>query len=245
MMQHVNALASSLTVVATDEVVNGNHHSSHATHPHALSSTSGSTTALHMTVTAPVHLQSTRTRDQSPHSASPASHPIQLHACSSLNGVASATIDPRNFGSLKSSPTSSTSSLLDSGHAFEWPVPRATSTNALDDIHDQLTDAAILPTGGTDITLEHCMAAQNTFINVLMDIGDRLRRFPTKDMRQTQLFGELALLNLNLPARVYMPLGTAEETCEWELCSFGPNDWLTNSFSSSPSTQRHGSWKHK
>lgn len=121
--------------------------------------------------------------------------------------------DMRVFGSLKSSPTSSTSSLLDSGHAFEWPVPRVGSCTALDDIHDAVANASgsDLHLAATDITLEHCMAAENTFINVLMDIGERLRRFPTKDMRRTQLFGELALLNLNLPARVYMPLGVSED----------------------------------
>jgi hypothetical protein len=111
----------------------------------------------------------------------------------------------RSFGSLRGSPTSSTSSLLDTGHAFEWPVPRATSTNALTDMDSNLTDASSA-LALSDLTLEHCLAAEHAFVNVLLDIGERLRRFPTKDMRRTLLFGELSLLNLNLPARVYLPL---------------------------------------
>lgn len=116
------------------------------------------------------------------------------------------SLDLRSFGSLRSSPTSSTSSLLDTGHAFEWPVPRATSTNALTDMNSGMTDMGAEIISLSDLTLEHCLAAEHAFVNVLLDIGERLRRFPTKDMRRTQLFGELSLLNLNLPARVYLPL---------------------------------------
>lgn len=132
------------------------------------------------------------------------------------SGSLKALADRRPFGSLKSSPTSSTSSLLDTGHAFEWPVARATSANALTDMQHQamLESSGLNPLAASntlDLTLETCMAAENNFINALMEIGERLRRFTAKDVRRTQLFGELALLNLNLPARVYMPLGAPDE----------------------------------
>lgn len=55
-------------------------------------------------------------------------------------------------------------------------------------------------------TLKMCMAAEQAFVQALQNIGSRLTRFPTKDVRRTQLHAELSLLNLNLPARVYLPL---------------------------------------
>ena len=53
--------------------------------------------------------------------------------------------------------------------------------------------------------MERCVAAERSFIRALMDIGNRLKFF-SKDARRTQLYAELALLNLTLPARVYLPL---------------------------------------
>lgn len=45
------------------------------------------------------------------------------------------------------------------------------------------------------------------FIKSLMTIGNRLRAVPEKDGKTTRLVAELAMLNLNLPARVWLPLG--------------------------------------
>lgn len=50
-----------------------------------------------------------------------------------------------------------------------------------------------------------CVEAERSFIRALMDIGTRLRHF-SKDARRTQLYAELALLNLTLPSRVYLPI---------------------------------------
>ena len=39
-----------------------------------------------------------------------------------------------------------------------------------------------------------------------MSIGQRLGAMPTREAKTTQLLNELSLLNLNLPARVWLPL---------------------------------------
>lgn len=46
------------------------------------------------------------------------------------------------------------------------------------------------------------------FVNALMNIGSRLQQLPTKELRTSRLIAELAMLNLNLPARVWLPFGT-------------------------------------
>lgn len=57
-----------------------------------------------------------------------------------------------------------------------------------------------------DLRLADCMRAQQSFVAALLNIASKLVQYKTKDMRRTQLYAELALINLNLPARVYLPL---------------------------------------
>ncbi|XP_055872445.1 phosphatidylinositol 4-kinase beta-like isoform X2 [Biomphalaria glabrata] len=56
----------------------------------------------------------------------------------------------------------------------------------------------------------HCDAPrllpQEEFIKALLNIGHKLQLLPTKEHRTSQLIAELALLNLNLPARVWLPI---------------------------------------
>jgi len=47
--------------------------------------------------------------------------------------------------------------------------------------------------------------AEKEFISALQSIGQRLRAFPTKQQRVQRLCAELSLLNLNLPAKVFVP----------------------------------------
>lgn len=47
---------------------------------------------------------------------------------------------------------------------------------------------------------------QLEFINALISIGQRLGAMPTREAKTTQLLNELSVLNLNLPARVWLPL---------------------------------------
>eukprot|EP00045_Choanoeca_perplexa_P015235 m.186619 g.186619 ORF g.186619 m.186619 type:complete len:982 (+) comp16923_c0_seq2:141-3086(+) len=50
------------------------------------------------------------------------------------------------------------------------------------------------------------LGAQHAFIDTLVDIGDNLMMLRSKAQRRVQLQALLGKLNLNLPARVYMPL---------------------------------------
>ena len=44
----------------------------------------------------------------------------------------------------------------------------------------------------------------------LIGIGKRLSALPTKEAKTQRLLAELSLLNLNLPARVWLPIHSAE-----------------------------------
>eukprot|EP00730_Choanoeca_flexa_P004181 TRINITY_DN11621_c0_g1_i11.p1 TRINITY_DN11621_c0_g1~~TRINITY_DN11621_c0_g1_i11.p1 ORF type:complete len:1015 (+),score=215.08 TRINITY_DN11621_c0_g1_i11:2219-5263(+) len=61
-------------------------------------------------------------------------------------------------------------------------------------------------TGLDEDELGSSLAAQQAFIDTLIEIGDDLLMLKTKDQRRVQLQALLSKLNLNLPARVYMPL---------------------------------------
>lgn len=52
------------------------------------------------------------------------------------------------------------------------------------------------------------MAAEQKFVHELMNVGVRLARLPTRDIRRAQLCSELTLFNLNLPARVFLPMSS-------------------------------------
>lgn len=56
----------------------------------------------------------------------------------------------------------------------------------------------------------HCQAprltSQHQFIKVLISLGLRLQAVPTKELKTQRLQAELSLVNLNLPARVWLPL---------------------------------------
>lgn len=109
---------------------------------------------------------------------------------------------------------------LDTGTAFDWPaLPRSQSSlavSALTDLNNvprspghassgpARTPSAPAPNSG--ILLGQCMRAQQNFVSALVNIAGKLVQYETKDVKKTQLFAELALINLNLPARVYIPL---------------------------------------
>ena len=56
----------------------------------------------------------------------------------------------------------------------------------------------------------HCgsprLAAQNEFIKSLVAIGSHLQSVASKDVKGQRLLAELSILNLNLPARVWLPI---------------------------------------
>ena len=55
------------------------------------------------------------------------------------------------------------------------------------------------------------MAPQQEFIKALISIGKRLGALPTKEAKTQRLLAELSMLNLNLPARVWIPIHPASE----------------------------------
>ncbi|XP_072041831.1 phosphatidylinositol 4-kinase beta-like [Amphiura filiformis] len=49
------------------------------------------------------------------------------------------------------------------------------------------------------------------FLDALMAIGKRLQGLPTREMRTSRLFAELQMMNMNLPARIWLPTNSEEE----------------------------------
>mmetsp|Transcript_25965 Transcript_25965/g.68120 ORF Transcript_25965/g.68120 Transcript_25965/m.68120 type:complete len:843 (+) Transcript_25965:185-2713(+) len=134
-------------------------------------------------------------------------------------------VTPQKIGELsglKRAAYSTEDLLLDSGHAFMWPrINRSRS------VHFGLASMGLPPPkagkGGGKLspiaaatagladddivpTLAQCMKAQRNFVGALLNIAFKLVQYESKEVRRIQLFAELALLNLNLPARVYLPL---------------------------------------
>jgi len=58
----------------------------------------------------------------------------------------------------------------------------------------------------------HCgaprLCPQLEFVQALMNIGVKLAQLPTRELRTARLIAELSLMNLNLPARIWLPLHT-------------------------------------
>ena len=54
------------------------------------------------------------------------------------------------------------------------------------------------------------MAAELEFVRALISIGKKLGAQPTKEAKTSRLLAELSILNLNLPARVYLPLSAID-----------------------------------
>ena len=55
------------------------------------------------------------------------------------------------------------------------------------------------------------LAPQQEFVKALISIGKRLGALPTKEAKTQRLLAELSMLNLNLPARVWLPIHNASE----------------------------------
>ncbi|KAF2361498.1 Phosphatidylinositol 3-/4-kinase catalytic domain [Trinorchestia longiramus] len=55
------------------------------------------------------------------------------------------------------------------------------------------------------------LAPELEFVRSLISIGKRLSAQPTKEAKTSRLLAELSVLNLNLPARVYLPLGVTDQ----------------------------------
>lgn len=54
------------------------------------------------------------------------------------------------------------------------------------------------------------MSPELEFMRALINIGKLLSSIPTKEAKTTRLVAELTTLNLNLPARVWIPLESSK-----------------------------------
>ncbi|XP_023216430.1 phosphatidylinositol 4-kinase beta-like [Centruroides sculpturatus] len=90
---------------------------------------------------------------------------------------------------------------LSSGHAFD---NRCTCFDSCEGVFSDLKG----------IKIEcHCqaprLAPEQEFVKALINIGLRLQAVPTKELKTQILQAELSMLNLNLPARVWLPIHSA------------------------------------
>ncbi|XP_071804197.1 phosphatidylinositol 4-kinase beta-like [Asterias amurensis] len=100
------------------------------------------------------------------------------------------------------SSTTSAASMgdLSSGHAFDSGCT----------CFDNTANVLNAMKGRSKVKLEcHCqaprLAVEVQFISALMAIGNRLQGLPTREMRTSRLLAELSMLNMNLPARIWLP----------------------------------------
>ena len=63
------------------------------------------------------------------------------------------------------------------------------------------------------------LAPQQEFIKALISIGKRLSTLPTKEAKTQRLLAELSMLNLNLPARVWLPISPQQDNNNYDLNS--------------------------
>ncbi|XP_041361757.1 phosphatidylinositol 4-kinase beta-like [Gigantopelta aegis] len=98
----------------------------------------------------------------------------------------------------KTSPNLLQSGDLSSGRAFDNCCSCHSSSVAV--IND-LTGRETLCT----CSAPRLMPEQE-LVRALMNIGQKLQQLPTKELRTSRLIADLAMLNLNLPARVWLPI---------------------------------------
>lgn len=107
---------------------------------------------------------------------------------------------------VNSSPGPSTVGDLLSGRAFE------NGCNCFDSTVNVLNEMK-----GNKVEPSKCtcqaprLASELEFIRALMNIGKKLAQFPTRELRMNRLFGELSTVNLNLPARIWLPSHCQED----------------------------------
>lgn len=97
-----------------------------------------------------------------------------------------------------STDTKSALGDLTSGHAFDNGCVCFESTEGVyNDLMGKKTEC-------------HCgaprLSSQREYVQALMAIGRRLQALPSKEMKTARLLAELNMLNLNLPARVWLPI---------------------------------------
>lgn len=82
---------------------------------------------------------------------------------------------------------------LTSGHAFDNGCVCADTILRMPDVTGCLCGSPRL-------------AAQHEFVRILINIGCHLQAAPSRELKSQRLLAELSILNLNLPARVWLPI---------------------------------------
>ncbi|XP_062578903.1 phosphatidylinositol 4-kinase beta-like [Saccostrea cucullata] len=131
-----------------------------------------------------------------PFTATTPSKKTHSRSKSDATGIYSKLTHSQTTGNLQKSSTGD----LSSGRAFDSGC-----------ICVQSSEGIVNDLTGKE-TVCHCGAPrlkpELEFVNALMNIGTRLQQLPTKELRTSRLIAELAMLNLNLPARVWLPFNT-------------------------------------
>eukprot|EP00123_Amoebidium_parasiticum_P001639 comp12787_c0_seq1/m.7925 comp12787_c0_seq1/g.7925 ORF comp12787_c0_seq1/g.7925 comp12787_c0_seq1/m.7925 type:complete len:745 (-) comp12787_c0_seq1:613-2847(-) len=105
------------------------------------------------------------------------------------------------------------------------PLADPSSSPALKSFLDQVETAHHMQHGiPSNLPMMYYLEPQMLFINALVGIDDRLVTLTTKEMRKAQLFAELTIVNLNLPARVYLPLLLAPGSPEHHVVRIPPEE---------------------
>ncbi|XP_063951176.1 phosphatidylinositol 4-kinase beta-like [Lytechinus pictus] len=111
---------------------------------------------------------------------------------------ATATITPDIVGALRQGDRRLGD--LTSGRAFD------SQCTCFDSSENKLNELTGRPQAVMDCQCQAPrLAPMLEFLKVLMGIGKKLQGLPTRELRTTQLFSELQKLNLNLPARIWVP----------------------------------------
>ncbi|XP_066021299.1 phosphatidylinositol 4-kinase beta-like [Pocillopora verrucosa] len=126
--------------------------------------------------------------------------PKKTHQRSKSDATAAITASSRLMQSNEyESPTGD----LRYGHAFDSRCAKhspAVSPNASSPVLSELDRT---PDCGCQSPK---LVAQREFISALIAVGKRLTSLPTKELKTSRLYAELSLLNLNLPAKVSLPV---------------------------------------
>lgn len=138
------------------------------------------------------HIPTSALTNQTP-ALSPSGKKTHTRSRSDASGL---YIKPGNSQSTNTLHTSSSGDLA-SGRAFDNGCICAQTSQAM---KNDLTGKEFNCVCGAPR-----LAPQIEFIRAMMSIGTRLQQLPTKELRCARLMAELAMMNLNLPARVWMP----------------------------------------
>ncbi|KAL9987779.1 hypothetical protein ACROYT_G002140 [Oculina patagonica] len=89
------------------------------------------------------------------------------------------------------------------GHAFDSRCTKHSPVISPNASSPALTELVRTPDCGCQTPR---LVAQREFMSALIAVGKRLTSLPTKDLKTSRLYAELSLLNLNLPAKVSLPV---------------------------------------